>query len=266
VLGTGKSLGLTDGTLFGGMFNDTVSNGTMFMDQSIYDVNVGTAETNAGDMGDGKALGVTTDGTKSGLTVDLTQATGFSINDLRETLTIQHLLEIDARGGTRYTEILRAHFGVTVPDFRLQRPEYLGGSSQMVNINPVTQTSESGAGTKQGEQAAFATMDSISGYSKSFVEHGLIIGLVNIRADITYSQGLPKKFSRETRYDYYMPVFANLGEQAVLNKEIWFQNATLALDNGVFGYQEAWADLRYFPSQITGKLRVDAAQTLFTCK
>ena len=105
-------------------------------------------------------------------------------------------------------------------------------------------------------------MDSISGYSKSFVEHGLIIGLVNIRADITYSQGLPKKFSRETRYDYYMPVFANLGEQAVLNKEIWFQNATLALDNGVFGYQEAWADLRYFPSQITGKLRVDAAQTL----
>lgn len=187
------------------------------------------------------------------LYADLQAATSATINQLRQAFQIQKLLERDARGGTRYTEIVRAHFGVTSPDARLQRPEYLGGGSTPVNINPVTQTSGTGTytDTPLGELAAYGTIAAHNhGFSTSFTEHGVILGLVSVRADLTYQQGLHKMWSRKTRYDFYFPAFAMLGEQAVLNKEIYCDGT--ATDNSVFGYQERWAEYRYKPSQISG--------------
>lgn len=196
--------------------------------------------------------------------VDLSTATAATINQLRQSFQIQKLLERDARGGTRYTEIIRAHFGVISPDARLQRPEYLGGGSTPVVINPIAQTSAtaaSGTDTPQGNLAAIGTsLMRGHGFTQSFTEHGYVIGMVNIRADLTYQQGLRRHWSRLTRYDYYFPVFAMLGEQAVLSKEI-FCNGT-AGDNDVFGYQERWAEYRYLPSEITGLFRSTAAGTL----
>ena len=201
------------------------------------------------------------DMSKSGVTVDLSSATAITINSLRQAFQLQKLYERDARGGTRYTEILRAHFGVISPDARLQRPEYLGGSSTRININPVQQTSATDTTSPQGNLAAYGVLgDKVNGFVKSFVEHGYIIGLVNVRADLTYQQGLNRMWSRQTRYDYYWPALAHLGEQAVLNKEIYAQGTSE--DNEVFGYQERWAEYRYFPSQITGKFRSTYAQSL----
>lgn len=197
----------------------------------------------------------------SGLVVDLTNATAATINDLRYSFAAQEFLERDSRGGTRYTEIINSHFGVTSPDSRLQRPEYLGGGSTPININPVTQTSSTDATTPQGNLSAFGTTSfNNHGFTKSFTEHGTIIGLVNVRADLTYQQGLHKMWSRGGRFDYYWPDFAHLGEQAVLNKEI-FCDGTVN-DDGVFGYQERWAEYRYKPSQITGQFRSNATTSL----
>ena len=189
------------------------------------------------------------------LYTDLSTATAATINQLREAFQLQRMLERDARAGTRYTEILQAHFGVLSPDGRLQRPEYLGGSSTRININPVAQTANSNTGiTPQGNLAAYGVAaDQFHGFVKSFTEHCVIIGLANVRADITYQQGLSRKFSRRSRFDYYWPSLANLGEQAVLNKEIYAQGTSA--DEDIFGYQERWAEYRYFPSQITGKFR-----------
>ena len=189
----------------------------------------------------------------SNLYADLSAATAATINQLRQSFQIQHLLERDARGGTRYTEIVRSHFGVMSPDARLQRPEYLGGSSSPVQVTPVSQTSFSTV-SPAGTQNAFASVVSRSGFRQSFTEHGYIIGLASIRADLNYQQGLRRMWSRRTRYDFYFPAFAHLGEQAVLNKEIYCTgNATQ--DNAVFGYQERWAEYRYMPSMITGRMR-----------
>ena len=158
------------------------------------------------------------------LFADLSQATAATINQLRQSFQIQKLLERDARGGTRYTEIITAHFGVRSPDSRLQRPEYLGGGSTLISINPIAQTGGTGASgtsTPQGNLAAFGTyLANGHGFTQSFVEHGHVIGLVSVRADLTYQQGLRRFWSRSTRYDFYFPAFATLGEQAVLNKEI----------------------------------------------
>lgn len=187
-------------------------------------------------------------------TADLSSATPISINDLRQAFQIQKLYERDARGGTRYTEILRSHFGVISPDARLQRPEYLGGSSARISINPVQQTSATSETTPQGNLAAYGVVsDSFHGFSKSFVEHGYVFGFVNVRADLTYQQGLNRMWSRQGRFDFYWPVLAHLGEQAVLNKEIYAQGNDK--DDAVFGYQERYAEYRYFPAQITGKFR-----------
>lgn len=202
-------------------------------------------------------------GNNTGLTgvADLTSATAYTINSLRQAFQVQRLYERDARGGTRYTEILRAHFGVISPDARLQRPEYLGGSSSPININPVQQTSATDATSPQGNLAAFGlTSSKIHGFTKSFVEHGYIIGLVNVRADLTYQQGLQRLWSRQTRFDFYWPALAHLGEQAVLNKEIYATGTSS--DDDVFGYQERYAEYRYYPSQITGKFRSTYAQPL----
>jgi len=199
-----------------------------------------------------------------GIFADLSQATAATINSLREAFQLQRLFERDARGGTRYTEIIRSHFGTVSPDARLQRPEYLGGSSSRININPVQQTSSTDATTPQGNLAAYGLVsDSGNGFVKSFTEHTLIIGLVNVRADLTYQQGIPRMFSRQTRFDFYWPALAHLGEQEVLNKEIYAQGtAGGTADEGIFGYQERYAEYRYFPSQITGQFRSTFAQSL----
>lgn len=192
---------------------------------------------------------------------DLSQATAATINSLRQAFQIQRMLERDARGGTRYTEIIRSHFGVVSPDARLQRPEYLGGGSTPVNINPVAQTSSTDATTPQGNLSAFGTVSVQGhGFTKSFTEHMIIIGLVNVRADLTYQHTLNRMWSRKTRYDFYWPALSHLGEQAVLNKEIYCDGT--ANDDNVFGYQERFAEYRYKPSLITGRFRSSAAQTL----
>lgn len=192
------------------------------------------------------------------------QASGVvaTINQLRTAFQIQKLYERDARGGTRYIEILKSHFGVTSPDARLQRPEYLGGSRVPININQVIQNSGTpDTGTPQGTVTAYSlTTDSHSEFTKSFVEHGFILGLMVARYDHTYQQGLERFWSRKDRFDYYWPVFANLGEMAVLNKEIYAQGTDE--DDEVFGYQEAWADYRYRPSRVTGEMRSVYAQSL----
>lgn len=203
-----------------------------------------------------------TAGHKPGLYADLSLATAATINQLRQSFQIQKLLERDARGGTRYTEIIRSHFGVVSPDARLQRPEYLGGGSTPINITPIPQTSGTGTtGTPLGNLAAYGTyLANGHGFSQSFVEHGYVIGLISVRADLTYQQGLRKMWSRSTRYDFYFPVFAMLGEQAVLNKEIYCDGS--ANDSSVFGYQERWAEYRYNPSQITGLFKSTSAGTI----
>lgn len=190
----------------------------------------------------------------SSLYADLSRATGTSINQLRQAFQVQKLYEKDARGGSRYTEIIKSHFGVSSPDSRLQRPEYLGGSRVPINIHQVVQTSSSDATTPQGNTTAYSlTIDSNSDFTKSFSEHGFIIGICVARYDHTYQQGLEKFWKRTVREDYYFPVFANLGEMAVKNYEI-FATGT-STDDEVFGYQEAWADYRYKPNRISGELR-----------
>ena len=199
----------------------------------------------------------------SGLYADLSEATAATINQLRQSFQIQKLLERDARGGTRYTEIITAHFGVRSPDSRLQRPEYLGGGSSPIIVNPIAQTSgtaASGTSTPLGNLAAMGTALSRHGFTQSFVEHGYVIGLMSVRADLNYQQGLRRHWSRSTKYDFYWPAFAMLGEQAVLNKEIYTSGTTS--DNEVFGYQERWAEYRYNPSQITGLMRSTSAGTI----
>lgn len=198
------------------------------------------------------------------LYADLSTATAATINQLRQSFQIQKLLERDARGGTRYTEIIRSHFGVISPDARLQRPEYLGGGSTDININPIAQTSgtsATGTTTPLGTLAAMGTtLAHNHGFTQSFVEHGVIIGLVSIRADLTYQQGLQKMWSRSTRYDFYFPAFSHLGEQAVLNQEIYVTGDTT--DTSVFGYQERWAEYRFYPSRISSLFRSTATGTI----
>jgi len=202
------------------------------------------------------------------LYADFTDATAGTINALRTAFQIQKLLERDARGGTRYTEIIRSHFGVISPDARLQRPEYLGGSSCLVTVNPIAQTSATsadGTDTPQGNLAAMGTSLLRSGFTQAFTEHGYIIGLINVRADVTYQQGLRRHWSRTTRYDFYFPVFAHLGEQAVLNQEIFCVGDAAppaGTDIAVFGYQERWAEYRYLPNEITGLFRSQNPQTI----
>jgi hypothetical protein len=181
---------------------------------------------------------------------DLSDATAATINDLRLAFQTQRLLERDARSGTRYNELILAHFGVTVPDFRIQRPEFLGGGSSPININPVAQTSAQAtpvANDTLGHLAAFGTVSGRHGFTKSFTEHGVVIGMVNVRGDITYSQGIERYWSKQTRYDFYYPVLAQIGEQAVTMVELWAQGDGATTDDTVFGYQERYAEYRYKP-------------------
>jgi hypothetical protein len=253
-LGTSAPV-LTDGTVIN--FNSTVdtanlpmpvgSTANSYFPQATHDTNVGNLKF----------------GNNTGLTADLTDATAATINQLREAFQIQRLYEKDARGGTRYTEVIQSHFGVTSPDARLQRPEYLGGGKDRINVNPIAQTSSTDTTTPQGNLSGYATTGFMGHkFSKSFTEHSVIIGLANVFADLTYQQGLPRHFSRQTKFDFYWPALAHLGEQSILNKEIYAQGTST--DNSVFGYQERYAEYRYKPSFVTGQMRSNFAQSLDT--
>ncbi len=198
----------------------------------------------------------------SNLWADASGGTATSINALRQAFAIQRLYEKNARGGTRYIEIIRAHFGVQSPDARQQRSEYLGGTRVPINMDQVVQTSNSGDGiTPQGNTAAYSlTAFNESMFTKSFTEHGYIIGLACIRTEHTYQQGIERFWSRKKMLDYYFPTLANLGEQAILNKEIYAQGN--AKDDEAFGYQEAWAEYRYKPSRVSGAMRSNYQTTL----
>lgn len=282
VAGNGKSLGLfagDDKTGFASYVSPTVKKNSA---GSALDVDLRTGAfdktlpggsnfTGTGSVVDGRAVGVPTvaqleakgyDASASGLIATLDNLSVVTINQLRTAFAIQRMYEKDARGGTRYIEILKAHFGVTSPDARLQRPEYLGGNRVPITINQVIQQSATAKGsTPQGNTAAMSlTTDSHDDFTKSFTEHGYVIGLMVARYDHTYQQGLDRLWSRKDRFDFYWPVFANLGEQAVKNKEIFAQGT--AVDDEVFGYQEAWADYRYKPNRVTGEMRSSYAQSL----
>ena len=252
-----------------GKLNQTFGSGSV----NVYETGtVGTVnypngqEINTGANGVLYMSGTAASGAYPQIYANLSAVTAATINQLRQSFQIQKLYERDARGGTRYTEIIRAHFGVTSPDARLQRPEYLGGGSTPLNVTPVAQQSSTVSGSPQGNLAAFGTaVMKRHGFTKSFTEHGVIIGMVMARADLTYQQGLNRMWSRSTRWDFYWPALAMIGEQAVLNKEIYAQgSANPTEDAAVFGYQERFAEYRYRPSDITGKMRSNDAQTLDT--
>lgn len=210
---------------------------------------------------DASALGVSTDKALSGLVADLSSATAITINSLREAFQIQKWYEQLARGGSRYVELVLSMFGCHTGDARLQRPEYLGGGSTPIQIHAVAQTNAASTDpdvqttTPQGNLAAYGVAGQHGiGFSKSFVEHGHVIGLVSVRGDYTYQQGIDRMWSRQTKFDFYWPAFAHLGEVPVLNKEIYYQNDS-DYDDQAFGYQERWYEYRYGVSKVTGKLR-----------
>jgi len=200
------------------------------------------------------------------LSVNLEGVNAVTINSLIQAFATQSLLHRDAVGGTRLIELIRSHFGVISPDARMQRPEYLGGFSQPVVFTSVPQTDGTGdySYTPQGNLAAFATVSAPAHFIKSFTEHCILLGLANLRADCTYDQGLPKMFQRKTRFDFYWPALANLGEDAILNRTIFAQGNNVLdeddnpVDEGVFGYQERWWEYRYHPNQLTGRMRTEA--------
>lgn len=230
--------------------------------------NTGTPVTTPGQVGinanSGTVRGTTSAGntaTYLALGADLSAVNAVTINTMRQAFQVQRLFERDNLGGTRYFETLVSHFGVRSPDARLQRPEYLGGGSAPIQIHTVAQTSSTDSTSPQGNLAAIGVAGSNQiGFSKSFVEHGYIIGLVAVRADLTYQQGLDRMWSRRSRFDFYWPALAHLGEQAVLNKEIYYTASQS--DDDVFGYQERWAEYRYGISKITGKLRSGVSGSL----
>ena len=208
-------------------------------------------------------FGTQADSSLTGLEADLSSATSATINQLRLAFATQKFLERQARGGSRYIEVILSHFNVTSPDARLQRPQFLGGGSSPVNISPVAQTSSTDATTPQGNLSAIGT-SVLSGHSFTYsaTEHCILIGLVSVRTALTYQQGLNRMFSRSTIYDYYWPTLSTIGEQAVLNKEIYADGS--ANDDTVFGYQERYGEYRYKPSLVTGRFRSNATTSLET--
>lgn len=263
IYGDGNSLTLWDGTTAAGtaMGASAVIAGT-----DNYNDPVAASGADTSPILSNAILGIPTlaSGYDSNMYAYLAGATGITINDLRLSIATQQLLEQSARGGTRYTELMKSMFGVTSSDARLQRAEYLGGGSTDVITSEVPQTSSTSGSNVLGQLAGRGTaMARGIGFIRSFEEHGVLLGLVSTRADLGYQEGLPRMWSRSTRYDWYLPVFANLGEQAVLNKEIYAQGSgDLAADAATFGYQERWAEYRYKNSVVTGQFRSNHATPL----
>lgn len=260
--GPGVSIGLAGTAPIQGTATLTIPNGVNLLDRqsgNLYASVVGTAvRKNDGatsvwygsGTGNTSVSGVSSDGWFA----NLDESSIFTINSLRTAFQMQKFYERLARGGSRYTEVLRSFFGVVSPDARLQRPEFLGSFTKMVNVNPIAQTSATDDTSPQGNLSAYGvTAAKFHGFTKSFVEHGYIFGFVCARADLTYQQGINKMWLRSTVYDFYWPTFAHLGEQAIELREIYAQG--VEADTTVFGYQERYAEYRYKPSQITGKFR-----------
>lgn len=271
IVGNGKALAITNGTALGSWAGLRDSRYSVNYAGNL-GLNVGSVSADTGafaTVDSGMAVGVPTleqlagHPENSGLIgVQSAIAQAATINQLRLAFQIQKFYEQQARGGSRYTEVVRSFFGVTSPDARLQRPEYLGGNRVPININQIVQQSGTeSSGTPQGTVVGQSlTTDKHSDFTKSFTEHGLIIGVMVARYDHTYQQGLNRLWSRKDKFDFYWPVFANIGEQAIKNKEIFAQGTDK--DNEVFGYQEAWAEYRYKPNMVTGEMRSAYAQSL----
>lgn len=256
--GTADIVGLSNPTDIGNLTSMAASKITWSDSSST---NNGTNFSGSGVSGNVANKSNVLAGLISDVHVDLSTATAITINQFREAFQIQKWYERLARGGSRYVELVMSFFGVRVPDGRLQRPEYLGGGSTRLDVSTVAQTSGTTAETPQANLAAFGIASKRQhGFTKSFTEHGWIIGLVNVRADLTYQQGTNKMWYRETKFDMYWPTFAHLGEQVVYNKEIYTQGTDE--DNKAFGYQERYAEYRYYPSMVTGKFRSTYAQPL----
>lgn len=251
ILSTGQTLQMRQGT-------GTMRDIEQYQDAGTYRLRQNSASTSG-------AMNFGADGTTiTGMDVDLSAATAASINLFRQAIMMQSLLELDARGGTRYVEIIRAHFNVVSPDFRMQRPEFLSAGTTTIVQHPIPQTSSTSGSNYIANLAAFSTaveMGNKIGFSKAFTEHGYVIGLVQARGDVTYQQGLHKMWTRSTKHDIYWPKFQELGEQAVLNQEI-YATETSATNVGVFGYQERFAEYRYKPSDIRGQFRSTYTSTL----
>lgn len=260
--GPGVSIGLAGTAPIQGTATLTMPNGVNLLDRQSGDlyasvvgtvVRKGSGATSVwyeSGTGNTSVPGVSSDGWFA----NLDESSIFTINSLRTAFQMQKFYERLARGGSRYTEVLRSFFGVVSPDARLQRPEFLGSFTKMVNVNPIAQTSATDDTSPQGNLSAYGvTAAKFHGFTKSFVEHGYIFGFVCARADLTYQQGINKMWLRSTVYDFYWPTFAHLGEQAIELREIYAQGSEA--DTTVFGYQERYAEYRYKPSQITGKFR-----------
>lgn len=255
VIGNGTALGFTNGTTNFGVTCATNLSGW----SGLFGKPVGD-NTLTGNVAAQAAVGLTTDASKSGAIADLSDATLFTINSLREAFAVQHLLERDARGGTRYVESLLSHFGVQCPDFRLQRPEFLGGGTQDVQVTSIAQTSGTDTNSPQGNLAAVAKSVGRVDIRASFTEHCIVIGLLCLTCDLTYQKGLHRFWTKKERTEEYWREFANLGEQPVFEKEIYCDGSDT--DNSVFGYQERYAEYRYKPSMITGKMRSSLSDSL----
>lgn len=261
IYGNGMAMGLdTNNASYGLVTGNSGANQGLMAWVGARGTGSGTGISNNAQPVNNVSMGLSVDPRYSGITgygngiADLSSVSAVGINNLRNAIQVQAFRELDARGGTRYTEIIRAHFGVISPDARLQRPELLAVSSSMMQVNTVPQTSSTDATTPQANLSAYGVFaQSQLHFSKSFTEHGYIFILANIRADLTYQQGIDRMWSRKTRLDYFWPLLSGIGEQAVYNKEIYAQGTED--DNGIFGYQERYAEYRYFPSKITGKLR-----------
>ncbi len=259
VIGNGTTMGFTNGKNNVGYYFG--SNSSVQANAAIYGKPVGTRYSGGGGEGIDLSLALTTDPTKSGLIADLTQATAATINALRLAFATQRILEKDARFGTRYREILRGHFGVTASDESLLTPEYLGGKRIPINIETVLQNSSTNTESPLGQTGAFSvTSDSNEDFTKSFTKDDILIGLLCVRADHTYQQGLPRQFTRERRLDRYWPSLAHIGNQPVYNYEIYAQGT--AADNEVFGYKEAWQEYMYHNNRISGELLSTYKQSL----
>lgn len=277
VVGNGYTLGLTNGSITSGLVYDS-SNKTGIRTSNFGKV-LGTTGGTGQPYSDGVSIGVPT-ATQLGDNLDYSGLVGdlsgvstesiITIAQLRQAFAIQRFYEASARGGSRYIETIKTMFGVTSPDARLQRPEYLGGSHTAININQVVQTSQTSDDSALGDTAAYSlTTDWHSDFTRSFTEHGYIIGLACVRFENSYQQGIERFWKRKTKFDYYWPIFANLSEQAIHNSEIYAQGSqainpdtNVPYDDEVFGYQEAWAEYRYKPNRISGEMRSDYQTSL----
>lgn len=260
VKGTGKALGLWNGTTEYGFAQLNASFSLGYTGN--VNVNAGTANSGSASNVGSIAMGVTQTAANSGMIADLSAATSATLNQVRSSYAVQHLLEADARGGTRDVESIQHRWGVTVPDFRMQRPEFLGSQTFTFDGHLVPQTSSTTGSNYQAGLAQFSQAMSSFSVTHSFVEHGVLMFLISARSNVTYQEGLDRRISYRTRYDWYQPEFANLGEVAVLNKEIWFQGGGAAADQQTFGYQEYGYELRYQNNMVTAEMRSNYATSL----